>query len=172
MPEATERALLLVGLENAFPKSSLVQTLTHDRGDVLPSTGVLWLPHHGPAGLGLPVCLDVAQIIDGDAEHQVSRTVTDDEDRPDCHVPTGYDGVQIDERRSFKHRPAETGVLRVIRVGPSIAVQHQAVGAHLIIVRTVDSCGDRERDLAQHARLEDALLRHERDALTVDLEPV
>ena len=72
--------------------------------------------------------------------------------------------MQVDERRPLKPRSAESLVVRMVAIRPSIPVHQQAVRTERIVIRSIRRRPDGDRN-SELPRLEDTLRRNERNPL-------
>ena len=96
--EAADRALRLIGLQNPFPKRSLMKSPQRHHGHV-GTTGFRrhWLVP-GSRYEGALWC------IDGDREAESFGFVPNHIDWPRCNILARNDSVEVDERTSALHR--------------------------------------------------------------------
>ena len=155
MAESAERALVPVGSQHPLAKRPLVESLPHRSGSVPAPRPLRVVMDGGPRGpRGRPT---MTLLVDRHCEGQSFPVVANDEHGPGGDVSAGHQAVQVDQRQPLLPREPQATVVRVLRVFTTVAIAQKTVGPEGIVVRTVGRRPDRERRIAQHPWLEDAL---------------
>ncbi len=79
--------------------------------------------------------------------------------------------MDVHKGKASLHCEPHAPVVRVIGVGTAISVAEEAVRTKRVVVWTVRGCGNGQRNVAHHLRLEDALRTDQWYAYPVELKP-
>lgn len=163
MSKLAEGALFAIGTEYPFPEAPLVKPLSHDGRDV-GSPDVVCCRYDG-----LISHQSHRGVIDGYLEGKCCGIVAYNIDGPCCQVPAWNEAMEIDERRTLRHRLPETEVVSVKGIGTPVLIQQITVLAETISVGTLWCCCYREGKIKM-AGFEDALWSEQGDPFTLELE--
>ena len=94
--------------------------------------------------------------------------VSDDEYWPSSDILAWDNSVEVDKRKLALHSEAQSTIIWMVSVRPTIAITEETIDAEGVIVRTLGSSCNRKRNLAEHLRLEYALRSHQRDSGAIE----
>jgi hypothetical protein len=155
-----------IRIEHSLAKRSLMKALANCRRYVCSSCRIV-LTDEAMHVIPIEDQAHMHRIVYRYREKQLSRTVFHYEDGPGRQVFAGNDSVKIDEWKPAFHGKAQAPVVRMVAIGPAVAIAQEALWSKGIVVRTLRRRCDRQRCIAKRARFEDALGSNERDAFTV-----
>ena len=164
--EVTDRARHPIGEENSLAEAVLVNALADSSERVAPTQLV--------AGVEKKISLQDTRLVGLDSEGAPCSVVSHHIYRPDRQVLARHQAIEVDQRDLALHRPAETHVVRMVRIRASVAVDEPILRPPVLVRRFFPldprDRQDAEGNLGQGGGLEDALRTDYRNPGPLEVE--